>query len=104
VKRGSGGTSPGTFAGGVRFPIGWFFRCGVSKARNRREVTFVSDMLTGTSIGKWYDPISERWFAPHETKSGGDRPRSEPEAGPDVRTVCETQRIWNLLVDCCARG
>lgn len=77
-----------------------------SRARNRfsgLEVTFVSDMFIGMTIGKWYDPISERWIAPPDVKSAGDRSRPDPEASPDVRTTCETQRIWNLLVDS-ARG
>ena len=67
------------------------------------EVIFVSDMFIGMSIGKWYDPISERWITPSEAKPAGGRSPSEPETSPDVRTRCETQRIWNLLVDS-ARG
>lgn len=77
-----------------------------SRARNRfsgLEVTVVSDMFIGMSIGKWYDPISERWIAPPEAKSEGDRPRPDTETSSDVRNSREAQRIWNLLVDS-ARG
>ncbi|MGY4630035.1 hypothetical protein [Bradyrhizobium sp. USDA 4486] len=63
----------------------------------------MSDLFIGNSIGKWYDPISERWITPPEAKPAGGRSPSEPEASADVRTRCETQRIWNLLVDS-ARG
>jgi hypothetical protein len=53
------------------------------------------------NIGKWYDPISERWIVPRQM------PPVAACAQPDVQLVPETrdreaQRIWDLLVDCCA--
>jgi hypothetical protein len=58
-------------------------------------------------IGKWYDPISERWFAPREVASLTGCARRCQEEAPDVHERreaqrTEVQRIWNLLVDCCA--
>lgn len=55
------------------------------------------------NIGRWYDPISERWIVPRQAHTVG-YDRSIPEKGLETRKREEQQRIWNLLVDCCARG
>lgn len=52
------------------------------------------------NIGKWYDPISERWIVPRETRA--DYGQSSVEKVPDGHERGEAQRIWQLLVDCCA--
>jgi hypothetical protein len=54
-------------------------------------------------IGKWYDPISQRWILPREaTPVALALPDSEKS--PDIRNSSEAERIWHLLVDCCAIG
>ncbi|WP_049820340.1 hypothetical protein [Bradyrhizobium japonicum] len=60
--------------------------------------------VTEVKIGKWYDPISERWIVPREMHAivRYGRPGAEKVAEGHERG--ETQRIWQLLVDCCARG
>ncbi|MCK1736693.1 hypothetical protein IVA79_22720 [Bradyrhizobium sp. 138] len=58
--------------------------------------------LTEMNIGKWYDPISEQWIEPREPIAEFDR--SSAEKVPETREREEAQRIWQLLVDCCARG
>jgi len=55
-------------------------------------------------IGKWYDPISQRWIVPREERPVAGHSESSPEKGPETRKTAEAQRIWDLLVDCCARG
>ncbi len=59
--------------------------------------------VTEMNIGKWYDPISERWIVPRQTHIAAFD-RSSAENVPEANKREETQRIWNLLVDCCARG
>jgi hypothetical protein len=57
-------------------------------------------------IGKWYDPISERWYAlqkPASMSIPQSRERRVEHQGNEANHV-ESQRIWELLVDCCARG
>ncbi|SFH89719.1 hypothetical protein [Bradyrhizobium sp. cf659] len=55
------------------------------------------------SLGKWYDPISERWIVPREPRpEATSSPTSENHVLELQRTV-EIQRIWRALVDCCAR-
>ena len=59
------------------------------------------------NIGKWYDPISERWFVPRDMVSvvacsqPCERDLMEIRRLTDVQRA-EAQRIWDLLVDCCA--
>ncbi|MEY9178674.1 hypothetical protein ABIG06_000380 [Bradyrhizobium sp. USDA 326] len=60
--------------------------------------------VTEMHIGKWYDPISERWIAPRETRAIAADDRSSAEQVAETHKREEAQRIWNLLVDCCARG
>ncbi|RQH10547.1 hypothetical protein EHH60_23945 [Bradyrhizobium sp. RP6] len=60
--------------------------------------------MTEMHIGKWYDPISERWIAPRETRAIAADDRSSAEQVAETHKREEAQRIWNLLVDCCARG
>jgi hypothetical protein len=55
-------------------------------------------------IGKWYDPISQRWIVPREAHPVAGYSQSNPEKGLETRASGEAQRIWDLLVDCCARG
>ncbi|WFU15867.1 hypothetical protein [Bradyrhizobium sp. CB3481] len=62
-------------------------------------------------IGKWYDPISERWFVPREAVSFSDNSSAAQPPSPE-RVVeihrkaeaqrTEAQRIWQLLVESCA--
>ena len=52
------------------------------------------------NIGKWYDPISERWIVPRQAHPVGDRQLGAEK----VLESRETQRIWQLLVDSCAGG
>ncbi|MBR0994883.1 hypothetical protein JQ580_29665 [Bradyrhizobium japonicum] len=54
------------------------------------------------NIGKWYDPISQRWIMPREARAIAGYGRSNAEKAPEDRTKGEPQRIWQLLVDCCA--
>lgn len=53
------------------------------------------------NIGKWYDPISERWIVPRETRDN-IAGQSSAEKVPEGHDRREAQRIWELLVDCCA--
>ncbi|WP_082906129.1 hypothetical protein [Bradyrhizobium centrolobii] len=66
----------------------------------RRELIVVSDM----NIGKWYDPISQRWIVPREESPIATFSQASTEKRLDTRKSREAQRIWDLLVDCCARG
>lgn len=52
------------------------------------------------NIGKWYDPLSERWIVPRQTHIIAAFERSSAEKVPEPRKTAETQRIWDLLVDC----
>lgn len=54
------------------------------------------------NIGIWYDPISERWIVPRQVRSiiGHGQPGAERVSEPYEKR--EAQRIWDLLVDCCA--
>jgi hypothetical protein len=54
------------------------------------------------NIGKWYDPISERWIVPRETDSTTTCAQSSAERAVEIKRRTEAQRIWELLVDCCA--
>jgi hypothetical protein len=56
------------------------------------------------NIGKWYDPISQRWIVPRELPSNAPRWQARAETVLKIQTGEKTQRIWELLVDCCARG
>jgi hypothetical protein len=52
--------------------------------------------------GKWYDPISERWIAPRELQTVASSPRASENHVLEMQRSVEIQRIWRLLVDCCA--
>ena len=54
------------------------------------------------NLGKWYDPISERWIAPREFRSATPSPRASENHVLEMQRSVEIQRIWRLLVDCCA--
>lgn len=56
------------------------------------------------NIGKWYDPLTERWIVPRQAHNIAALERSSAEKVPEAHKRAETQRIWDLLVDCCARG
>ena len=58
--------------------------------------------MTELNIGKWYDPISERWIVPRESRAIAGYGRPGAEKAPEPYEKRETQRIWDLLVDCCA--
>lgn len=57
--------------------------------------------VTELIIGKWYDPISERWIVPRETRAMAGYGRPGAEKAPEPHEKREAQRIWDLLVDCC---
>jgi hypothetical protein len=63
------------------------------------------------NIGKWYDPISERWFVPREGSSFAVcSPSAEPPSAERVLEIhrmaqakrTQAKRIWELLVESCA--
>jgi hypothetical protein len=58
--------------------------------------------MTEMIIGKWYDPISQRWILPREARPVTAYSQSGAEKGLDTRKTGDVQRIWDLLVDCCA--
>jgi hypothetical protein len=60
--------------------------------------------VTEMIIGKWYDPISQRWIVPREARPVAAYSQSGAEKGLDSRKSGEAERIWDLLVDCCASG
>ncbi|MGY8634262.1 hypothetical protein RAD15_17425 [Bradyrhizobium sp. 14AA] len=60
--------------------------------------------MTEMNIGKWYDPISQRWIVPREARPVAACSRSNAEKVLETDEMDETQRIWDLLVDCCAGG
>jgi hypothetical protein len=55
------------------------------------------------NIGKWYDPITQRWIVPREVISATICQQSSSERVLEIHK-CEAQRIWDALVDCCAHG
>lgn len=55
------------------------------------------------NLGKWYDPISERWIAPRELHSEAPPPKKSENHVLELQRTVEIQRIWRALVDCCAR-
>jgi hypothetical protein len=52
--------------------------------------------------GKWYDPISERWVAPRELHPAVPCRHASENHVLEMQRSIEIQRIWRLLVDCCA--
>jgi hypothetical protein len=54
------------------------------------------------NLGKWYDPISERWIAPRELHSVAIPSHVSENQILELQRTIEIQRIWRLLVDCCA--
>ena len=52
--------------------------------------------------GRWYDPISERWIAPRQMRSQQTPPQPSANHVIELQRTIEIQRIWRLLVDCCA--
>jgi hypothetical protein len=56
----------------------------------------------GNNLGKWYDPISERWIAPRELHSETRSPHTNENHVLELQRTVEIQRIWRALVDCCA--
>jgi hypothetical protein len=52
--------------------------------------------------GKWYDPISERWIALRELHAAAPSPHASENHVLEMQRSVEIQRIWRLLVDCCA--
>ncbi|MCK1358571.1 hypothetical protein [Bradyrhizobium sp. 199] len=54
------------------------------------------------NIGKWYDPISERWIVPREARAFAAYGLPSAEKVPEDQERGEAQRIWQLLIDCCA--
>lgn len=58
--------------------------------------------VTETTIGKWYDPISQRWIVPRETHPVTAYAQASEQTVRETRKTDEAQRIWDLLVDCCA--
>jgi hypothetical protein len=70
------------------------------------DQTCESTGVTELIIGKWYDPISQRWIVPRQAPrvEAYSQIRADAEKGLDTRKTGELQRIWDLLVDCCANG
>ncbi|MEK9278485.1 MULTISPECIES: hypothetical protein [unclassified Bradyrhizobium] len=60
--------------------------------------------MSDMNIGKWYDPITQRWFVPREIIPVASYSEPNTEERLEMHKSAETQRIWDLLVDCCARG
>ncbi|WP_439375101.1 hypothetical protein ACRQ5Q_24725 [Bradyrhizobium sp. PMVTL-01] len=56
-----------------------------------------------TNLGKWYDPISERWIAPRERRQETRSCQVSENHVLELERTVEVQRIWRALVDCCAR-
>jgi hypothetical protein len=54
-------------------------------------------------LGKWYDPISERWIAPREPRFKAASSHASENHVLELQKAIEVQRIWRALVDCCAR-
>ncbi|MFK4508012.1 hypothetical protein LPJ38_22505 [Bradyrhizobium daqingense] len=54
------------------------------------------------TLGRWYDPISERWIEPRDRRTATS-PRAEEDAAFESRRTQQVDRIWRALVDCCAR-
>jgi hypothetical protein len=54
------------------------------------------------NLGKWYDPISERWISPREHLPDATPFHSSENHVLEMQRSVEIQRIWRLLVDCCA--
>ncbi|MCP3369432.1 hypothetical protein [Bradyrhizobium cajani] len=60
--------------------------------------------MTEMNIGKWYDPISQRWIVPREPLAAtASSSQSNTEKTLESRRRDEARRIWELLVDCCAQ-
>jgi hypothetical protein len=55
------------------------------------------------TLGKWYDPISERWIAPREPLREATATQASENHVLELQRTVEVQRIWRALVDCCAR-
>ena len=55
------------------------------------------------NLGKWYDPISERWIAPREPCIEATSSHATENHVLELERTIEVQRIWRALVDCCAR-
>ena len=70
---------------------------------NRTETHELTD-VTEMNIGKWYDPISEQWIAPREAVRAMASAQSSAEHVLEIDRRGHAERIWHLLVDCCARG
>jgi hypothetical protein len=51
---------------------------------------------------KWYDPISERWIAPRQLNPVAASATVSENHVLEMQRSIEIQRIWRLLVDCCA--
>jgi hypothetical protein len=54
-------------------------------------------------LGKWYDPISERWIAPRESRLEEKSSDASENHVLELQRTIEVRRIWRALVDCCAR-
>ena len=59
--------------------------------------------MTEMNIGKWYDPISQRWIMPREINPETAHTQSSAEHVLGIRRRDDAERIWHLLVECCAR-
>ncbi|MCK1742531.1 hypothetical protein IVA80_17075 [Bradyrhizobium sp. 139] len=55
------------------------------------------------NLGKWYDPISERWIVPRETHLEATPSHESENHVLELQRTIEVQRIWRALVDSCAR-
>ena len=49
----------------------------------------------------WYDPISERWIAPRDSRPEEVSFSHSTNHVLELQRTVEIQRIWRALVDCC---
>ena len=59
---------------------------GLTKPVSRSSAQDQIGELIGATemmIGKWYDPISQRWIVPREERPVADYSQSNPEKGPE---------------------
>ena len=57
-----------------------------------------------STIGRWYDPISERWITPVQRGPQTVQWYTDRGSALDADHRVEAERIWDALLDCCSRG
>jgi hypothetical protein len=64
----------------------------------------VSELARVTDIGKWYDPVSQRWIELREAYPEAVCAQPRADRLSEFHDANEVHRIWQALLDCCARG